>query len=68
MLLHHSKMNLPEEQQLKIYELIKSHNWLDRLNNPKNTPEMVQQIAQDIAFDSRHTNTFELAKFFVKLT
>lgn len=56
------KMNLPEEQQLKIYELIKSHNWLDRLNNPKNTPEMVQQIAQDIAFDSRHTNTFELAK------
>ena len=56
------KMNLPEEQQLKIYELIKSHNWLDRLNNPNNTPEMVQQIAQDIAFDSRHTNTFELAK------
>lgn len=56
------KMNLPEEQQLKIYELIKSHNWLDRLNNPKNTPEMVQQIAQDVAFDSRHTNTFELAK------
>ncbi len=56
------KMNLPEEQQLKIYELIKSHNWLDRLNNPKNSPEMVQQIAQDIAFDSRHTNTFELAK------
>lgn len=56
------KMNLPEEQQLKIYELIKSHNWLDRLNNPKNTPEKVRQIAQDVAFDSRHTNTFELAK------
>lgn len=56
------KMNLPEEQQLKIYELIKSHNWLDRLNNPKNTPDDIQRIAQDIAFDSRHTNTFELAK------
>ena len=55
-------MNLPEEQQLKIYELIKSHNWLDRLNNPKNTADDIQRIAQDIAFDSRHTNTFELAK------
>lgn len=56
------KMNLPEEKQLKVYELIKSHNWLDRLNNPKNTPEMIESIAQDIAFDARHTNTFELAK------
>lgn len=56
------KMNLPEEQQLKIYELIKSHNWLDRLNNPKNTADDIQRIAQDVAFDSRHTNTFELAK------
>lgn len=56
------KMNLPEEQQLKVYELIKSHNWLDRLNNPKNTAEKVERIAQDIAFDARHTNTFELAK------
>lgn len=60
------KMKLPEEQQLKIYELIKSHNWLDRLNHPKNTPDDVQRIAQDIAFDARHTNTFELAKILSK--
>ena len=56
------KMNLREDQQLKVYELIKSHNWLDRLNNPKNTPEVIERIAQDVAFDARHTNTFELAK------
>ena len=55
------KLNLPEEQQLKIYELIKTHNWLQLLNNPK-TQDMVENIAQDIAFDTRHTNTFELAK------
>ena len=60
------KMKLPEEQQLKIYELIKSHNWLDRLNHPKNTPDDIQRIAQDIAFDARHTNTFELAKILCK--
>ena len=59
-------MKLPEEQQLKIYELIKSHNWLDRLNHPKNTPDDIQRIAQDIAFDARHTNTFELAKILCK--
>ena len=56
------KFALSEEEHLKIYELIRSHNWLDRLNNPKNTPETVEKIAQDIAFDARHTNTFELAK------
>ena len=55
------KLGLPESQQLKIYELVKTHNWLQLLNNEKN-PEIVENIAQDIAFDSRHTNTFELAK------
>jgi len=55
------KLNLPESQQLKIYELIKTHNWLQQLNDPKNK-DMIENIAQDIAFDTRHTNTFELAK------
>lgn len=55
------KLNLEEQDQLKIYELIKTHNWLQRLNNEKD-PEMVENIAQDIAFDTRRTNTFELAK------
>lgn len=55
------KLNLPEGQQLKVYELIKTHNWLQQLNNPKNK-DIIENIAQDIAFDSRHTNTFEMAK------
>ncbi|MBQ4645800.1 MAG: hypothetical protein IJB79_00470 [Candidatus Gastranaerophilales bacterium] len=55
------KLNLPESQQLKIYELVKTHNWLQQLNDPK-SKELVENIAQDIAFDSRHSNTFELAK------
>ncbi len=54
------KLNLPKDQQLKIYELIKTHNWLQQLNNAEK--DMVENIAQDIAFDTRHTNTFELAK------
>lgn len=56
------KFDLPEDEQLKVYELIKSHNWLDRLNNPKNAADDIERIAQDIAFDSRNNNTFELAK------
>ncbi len=55
------KLNLPESEQLKIYELIKTHNWLERLNTAKDK-DLLQNIAQDVAFDSRHTNTFELAK------
>jgi len=52
------KLNLPEEDQLKIYELIKTQNWYEELNNAIE-PET---IAQNIAFETRHSNTFELSK------
>ena len=54
------KLNLPEDKQLKIYELIKTSNWNERLSNA--TEENVEKIAQDIAFETRHSNTFELSK------
>ncbi len=55
------KLNLPQSDQSKVYELIRTHNWLQRLNDSKGKG-MFDNIAQDIAYDSRHTNTFELAK------
>ncbi len=66
------KFKLPEDERLKVYELIRSHNWLDRMNARINKgksplpPERLEALAQDVAFDARHTNTFELAKILCK--
>ncbi len=52
------KLNLTEDDQLKIYELIKNQNWYEELNNAVE-PETA---AQNIAFETRHSNTFGLSK------
>ncbi|MBQ4078995.1 hypothetical protein IJD15_07440 [bacterium] len=54
------RFNLSEDKQLKIYELIKTSRWNEQLANAKD--EDVDKIAQDIAFETRHSNTFELSK------
>lgn len=61
------KLNLSEDERVKVYELIKSHNWLDRMcaktkDGTALPIQKVQELAQDVAFDARHTNTFDLAK------
>ena len=53
------KFNLPEDEQLKLYQLIKTHDWLEKLNK---TQENSDKLAKDIAFNMRHSNTFELSK------
>ena len=54
------RFNFSEDEQLKIYELIKTSDWFKKLNS---TDEKNSQIlAQDIAFETRHSNTFELSK------
>lgn len=54
------RFNFSEDEQLKIYELIKTSDWLEKLN--ATDKENSQIIAQDIAFETRHSNTFELSK------
>ncbi len=56
------KFDLTEDEQLKVYELIKSHDWLEKLNKASDKPEKFKRYAQDVAFETRHTNTFELSK------
>ena len=54
------RFNLSEDKQLKIYELIKTSGWHEQLANTDD--ENIEKIAQDIAFETRHSNTFELSK------
>ena len=58
------KLNLSEDEQLKIYEIIKSQDWQERLEN--STKENFNRTAQDIAFETRHTNTFKMTKILSK--
>ena len=58
------RFNLSEDKQLKIYELIKTSDWFDKLSTANK--EKSNKLAQDIAFETRHSNTFELSKMFVE--
>ena len=44
------KFDLTEDEQLKVYELIKSHDWLEKLNKASDKPEKFKRYAQDVAF------------------
>ena len=57
------KMNLSESDKLKIYQLIKNHDWLERLNTAGRNTEAV---ARDIAFDLREGNLFEMASILAE--
>ena len=57
------KLNLAEDEKLKIYQIIKDHDWLQRYNSQ---PYMRKEIAQDIAFDLRMGNSFEMASMLTE--
>ena len=83
------RLDLDEEEQIKIYEIIKNQNWQEdfREENLRKNPQIswyfeessenienrddivegeIQKMAQDIAFKTRYSNTFELTKILSK--
>ncbi len=58
-----NKLNLPREENIKIYTLIKRHEWLKYINNNL-YKDFVQKRQQSVAFDLQYDNLFELAKIF----
>ena len=56
------KLNLSEEEQVQIYELIKTHDWLEQVNKADYYDDKIT----DYAFTMRHSNIFNLAKIFCK--
>ncbi len=70
-----SKMDMPESERLKIYQIIKNHDWLEQYNkkikNPDGTfrdmtPEEKTKAAQDTAFELRQGNSFEMASILAE--
>ncbi len=68
------KLNLSEDEKLKIYQIIKNHNWLEQYNktkliNNKRVPLTDierTKIAKDIAFELRKDNSFNMASILTE--
>ena len=70
-----SKMDMPESERLKIYQIIKNHDWLEQYNkkikNPDGTfrqmtPEEKTEAAKQTAFELRQGNSFEMASILAE--
>ena len=59
-----NKLNLPKEEKIKIYSLIKHHEWLGYVNNNTLYTLPVEKKQQSVAFDLQYDNLFDMAKLF----
>lgn len=69
------RLNLSREDKLKVYEIIRNHDWLERLNGKIKiseheyrhlTPEEYKARLQEIAFAHRQNDCFEMASILAK--
>ena len=54
---------MPREQELKLYTLIKHHEWLEYVNTSKNEGELAKRL-QSVAFDLQYENLFDMTLMF----
>jgi len=57
------KFNLTQEEGIKLFTLIKHHEWLGYVNTQK-TEESLTQALQSVAYDLQNDNLFELSLMF----
>ncbi|MCD7879970.1 MAG: HD domain-containing protein [Candidatus Gastranaerophilales bacterium] len=57
------KFNLSKEEEIKLYTLIKNHEWLNKVNTSKNHDELTKNI-RSAAYDLRHDNLFDMSLIF----
>ena len=69
------KMDMPESERLKIYQIIKNHDWLEHYNKRiqnsdgtyrQMTPEEKTEAARQTAFELRQGNAFEMASILAE--
>ncbi len=57
------KFNLTRDEEIKLNELIKHHEWLAYVNNFKNENDLTKRL-KDTAYDLRHDNMLDMALIF----
>lgn len=70
-----NRLNMPRADKLKVYEIIRNHDWLEKLNKNykivnneyhKITPEEYNDMLQKIAFSHRQNDCFEMSAILAK--
>jgi len=59
-----NKLNLSHDQKIKLFSLIKHHEWLAFVNNSKLSDEQKLKNQKSVAFDLQYDNLFNLANIF----
>lgn len=57
------KFKLSNEEGLKLYNLVKHHEWLGFVNRSKDEEEL-EKMLKSTAYDLRHDNIFDMAVMF----
>lgn len=60
------KFNLTRDEEIKLYSLIKNHEWLGYVNAKDLTTTEKLQRQQSVAFDLQYDNLFDMSKIFTK--
>lgn len=60
------KFNLSKEEEIKLYTIIKNHEWLAYVNTAEKHGETKEKRMQSVAFDLQQGNNFELSYMFTK--
>jgi len=59
------KFGLTRQEEIKLYYLIKNHNWFEFVNTSEDVPEIKERL-QSVAFDLQQGNLFEMEKILTK--
>ncbi|MCQ2958108.1 MAG: hypothetical protein MJ180_04300, partial [Candidatus Gastranaerophilales bacterium] len=57
------KFNLTKEEEIKLYKLIRHHEWLGYVNSAKNQKILTKRL-QSVAFDLQQDNLFDMSLIF----
>ncbi|MBQ3642494.1 hypothetical protein II906_11310 [bacterium] len=60
-----NKLDLNQDEKIKLFTLISNHEWLKHINDITKEETKIKKM-QDIAYDFRHDNLFDMALMFTK--
>ena len=60
------KLNLTKDEEIKLYSLVKHHEWLKEVNKDFDTEAEEEKTIKSVAYDLHYGNLFEMAKIFTE--
>ena len=60
------KLNLTKDEEIKLYSLVKHHEWLKELDKDFENSSEKERLIKSIAYDLHYDNLFEMAEIFTE--